>query len=141
MRPRGVVRSRESAMQTSNGAERRQFERIALKPMYTPVSVRVGETAAWLEGHAYDVSEGGVQLELDAPIVPGTPVAVRITLPCAAGRDERDVSALGNVVWTDDDGVDGPVRMAVVFSKFTEQDGRERLRRTLDATSATRRAA
>ncbi|MCL4741866.1 MAG: PilZ domain-containing protein [Phycisphaerales bacterium] len=128
-------------MHPKNEADRRQFERIALKPMYTPVSVRVGETASWLEGHAYDVSEGGVQLELDAPIMPGTPVAVRITLPRAAGREERDVSAVGNVVWTDDDGVDGPVRMAVVFSGFTEEDGRERLRRTLEAPGAARRAA
>lgn len=128
-------------MKISKGAERRQFERIALKPMYTPVRVRIGETASWLEGHAYDVSEGGVQLELDAPIVPGTPVAVRITFPRSNGGEERDVSAVGNVVWTDDDGVDGPVRMAVVFSGFTEQDGRERLRRTLEASGVTGRAA
>lgn len=128
-------------MHAKNEADRRQFERIALKPMYTPISVRVGETASWLEGHAYDVSEGGVQLELDAPIMPGTPVAVRITLPRGGGREERDVSAVGNVVWTDDDGVDGPVRMAVVFSGFTEEDGRERLRRTLQTPGAARRAA
>jgi len=119
-----------------NTIERRQFARFLLKPMYTPIAVRTLEEARFTrEGHAYDISEGGVQFELDRPIEPGTPVALQITLPChAEGRHHEDpgpgraVFVTGNVVWIDDDGVPGgPVRMAAVFTAFSRAGDRERL--------------
>lgn len=111
---------------------RRQFDRFALAPMYTPVTVRrLDNSAMCLEGHAYNLSRGGIQFELDLPIEPGTPVAVQIELPAAnraearvGGDGERTISAFGNVVWLDES-EPGPARMAVAISRFacpTDQD-------------------
>jgi hypothetical protein len=99
--------------------------------MYTGVSVRLMDNEKFtLEGHGYDVSEGGIQFELDRGIEPGTPVAMQIALPQSFwGTDEgpgRAVFVFGNVVWADDS-EPGPVRMAVVFTRFARAGDRERL--------------
>lgn len=110
---------------------RRAFERFALPTAYTPMSVRLlGETTFDLEGHAYDISEGGVRFELDEPIPAGTPVAVKLELPGLAedSGPGRAIFATGNVVWIDDEDVDiGPARMAIAFTMFSRAGDRERL--------------
>jgi hypothetical protein len=104
-----------------------------LNPGYTPVSVgRLTGNRKPLEGHSYDICEGGVQFELDRPIKPGTEVSIQITLP----EDPRDpdsttltgrsVMAYGNVVWMDNT-EPGPVRMAATFSRFFNEGDRERM--------------
>ena len=112
-------------------ANRRRYERFALSPMYTPVSVRLLDSETFdLEGHAYDISEGGIRFELDRPIAPGTHIAMQIALPAGLGSAQsgpgRSVFVLGNVVWIDDE-EPGPVRMALAITRFARAGDRERL--------------
>jgi hypothetical protein len=125
-------------------SNRRRFERLSLPAAYTPVQVRLLENEKFtLEGHAYDLSEGGCQFELDHPIAPGTPIAMQIELPTQFGEVEtgpgRAVFVLGNVVWLDDS-EPGPVRMAVAFTRFARAGDRERLEARL-SRALSRRAA
>mgnify|MGYP000926715538 FL=1 len=118
-----------------NTVNRRHFERFRTQPMYTPVCLRTLDNEHFtFEGHAYDISEGGVQFELDRGIDPGTPVAVQITLPSGGLADDpgpgRSIFVFGNVIWLDDS-EPGPVRMAVVFTSFARLGDRERLLRQL----------
>ncbi|MEM1329297.1 MAG: PilZ domain-containing protein [Planctomycetota bacterium] len=122
---------------------RREHERFALNPMYTEIALRLMDEGDFsIEGHAYDVSEGGIQIEIDRPLEPGTEVAVRIMLPdwqhdTGPGRA---VFAVGRIVWFDDDGVHGPVRTAVAFRNFCRVGDRERLMRQLVAGRYARAA-
>ncbi len=116
---------------------RRKFNRFRLPPAYTPVNVRLTDSEKFtLSGHAYDISEGGIQFELDNPIAPGTPIAMQIELPRGLGEAEdvdgpgRAVFVLGNVVWIDDS-EPGPVRMALVITRFARAGDQERLRSRL----------
>ena len=125
---------------------RRIFDRYKLRPMYTPIAVRLlDETNFGKEGHGYDISEGGVRFELDSPIAPGTAVAIRIMLPQSGQGDVgpgRAVFAFANIVWLQEEDLEekGPVRMAAVFSRFARTGDRERLLRSL-ATGAYAKAA
>ncbi|CAG0999193.1 hypothetical protein PHYC_02761 [Phycisphaerales bacterium] len=129
---------------TLGNSNRRRHERLAVPPMYTPVAVRLmNEQKFTREGHSYDVSEGGVQFELDEAIAPGTTVAVRIELPNSFGADPeaaREVYAVGNVVWVDDS-EPGPVRLAVVFTRFASEQDREALLTRIRSAVRTRNAA
>jgi len=125
-------------------AERRQHTRFALQPMYSRVVVQpLDEHRTLLEGHAYDLSEGGVQFEIDRPLSPGTRAGLRIELPgaMAFGRSRtpgpasdvgpgRAVFALGTIVWLSDEEF-GPPRMAAVFNQFCRAGDRARLRLAL----------
>lgn len=123
---------------------RRRFERFRLPPMYTPIAIRpmaAGEPG--LDGHAYDISEGGVRFEVDHAIAPGTPVAIEITLPAVqeTKEPERRVQAFGSVVWTDEDPDEpGPVRMAAVFTRFAGLADRARLLGQLSSGGFSRAA-
>lgn len=114
----------------SHHLNRRRQPRFLLSPMYHAVSVRRlsdGETFADT-GHAYDVSAGGIQFELDNAYEPGTEVAVQIHLP--EGFDigpGRAVFAIGRVIWLGDLEDPGPVRMAVAFRMFPRAGDQERL--------------
>jgi len=126
-------------------ANRRRYERLSVPPMYTPVAVRpVLESGPASDGHTYDLSEGGLQFELDHAICPGTPVIVKMELPRSFGADaeadRRDVVAFGNVVWADDS-EPGPVRMAVVFTKFASEGDRQRLLERIRRVAKSRAAA
>ncbi len=129
-----------------NAINRRRFERFALKPMYTPVTVRRldGEGTA-LDGHAYDISEGGIRFELDAPIPSGTPVTMQVVLPAGQGNvhaeDEsgRTVLVLGNVIWLDQS-EPGPVQMALAITRFARLGDRDRLLKRLSSGSYLRAA-
>jgi hypothetical protein len=112
---------------------RRRFERFDLPFAYTSVAVRAQDRDEFeYTGHAYDISEGGVQFELDRAIEPGTPVAVRLDLPpnlLAEAGDVgpgRSVFLMGNVVWLDDS-EPGPARMAMAVTRFARAGDRERL--------------
>jgi hypothetical protein len=125
------------------GSNRRQHERYEVAPMYTHVGVTVAGAREPFAGHSYDVSEGGVQLELDDVIEPGTPVSIELVLPFVGGLrladEERIVRVTGNVVWVDDS-EPGPVRLAVAFTKFASEADRVRLLNQLSGRSARRAA-
>lgn len=105
----------------TNPADRRRFPRFRTEPMYAPIAVRLltGETFD-LEGHAYDISQGGCRFELDRGIEPGTAVAMQITLPTMHNEpgESRPVYVFANVVWIEDEDEPGPIKMACVFSRF-----------------------
>lgn len=123
---------------------RRRFERFAVRPMYTTIAVRLmTEEKFTLSGHAYDISEGGVQFELDCPVDPGTAIAVEIALPELGDVEDegpgRSVFVMGNVVWADDS-EPGPVRMAMVITRFARAGDKERLLKRLTRTRMQRAA-
>lgn len=124
--------------------ERRQFPRFVLEPMYTPVAARLLDSEVFsIEGHAYDVSEGGIRFELDQAIPPGTKIAMQITLPCIGANDigpGRTVLVFANVVWLEDEDEAPPYKMAAVFTHFVRACDRERLIRQF-ATGRYRAAA
>lgn len=111
--------------QTGNPSDRRADTRFPLKPMYSGIEVKLpGDDTQVFEGHAYDISRGGVNFELDQAIEPGTPIFLKLTLPewllglVDGDSDLTSVQIRGTVVWKDDDGVPGPVRMAATFQSF-----------------------
>lgn len=123
---------------TGNPSDRRAHTRYALRPMYSGIEVKLDALATEpLHGHAYDISRGGVCFELDDRIEPGTPVLLKLTLPewllglTDGESDLTSVQVKGTVVWNDDDGVPGPVRMAAVFTSFETMAERELFLRTL----------
>jgi hypothetical protein len=123
---------------------RRRYERLPLRPMYTPISVRVvGERTPRRLGHAYDLSEGGVQFELDDPLPAGTPVMLCIELPASFGAgsgETAEIRVRGNIVWTDAS-EPGPVRQAAVFTRFASEEDRILLLQRINRVARTRNAA
>lgn len=124
--------------------DRRQYPRFVLEPMYTPIAVRVDDDGAFdIEGHAYDISEGGVRFELDRPVPPGSRIAMQITLPSVFDGDigpGRTILVFANVVWLEEDDELPPHRMAAVFTHFARAGDRDRLVRQF-ATGRYRAAA
>ncbi|MEO1007705.1 MAG: PilZ domain-containing protein [Planctomycetota bacterium] len=130
--------------------ERRRFVRYDVPPMYSPIAIRTLDRETFdFDGHAYDVSEGGICFELDRAFEPATRVGIRIELPgpmafgrsrrCCPGADVgpgRAIFALGTIVWTGDEDEFGPCRMAAVFNMFCRVGDQERLRRALGQTYA-----
>ncbi|MEQ8316547.1 MAG: PilZ domain-containing protein [Phycisphaerales bacterium] len=129
--------------------ERRRHPRFSVPPMYSPIAARTLDSDEFaFEGHAYDVSEGGLQFELDRPFEPGTRLALRIELPGAMafgrsphdgpGRDAgpgRAIFVFATVVWVSDEEF-GPARMAAVFNMFCRAGDKDRLKRALAQTMA-----
>ncbi|TVQ30883.1 MAG: PilZ domain-containing protein [Phycisphaeraceae bacterium] len=115
--------------------DRRLHTRYSLPAMYWAVKVRPLDSDEFLwEGHAYDISVGGVRFELDRGIEPGTPVAMQIEPPHAAvagTTERRAVFVFANVVWLEDEDEPGPVRMAAVFSRFARTGDEELLKTKL----------
>ncbi len=119
--------------------------------MYTPISAGLAsgtdDEFPW-EGHAYDVSEGGAQFELDHILTPGEPVRLRIELP-GLGLASRQVLTgaaspivvYANVVWLEDEDEPAPYRMAAVFTRFAREGDRERLKNRLRSGYFSLRAA
>lgn len=124
--------------------DRRRVERYLVPSAITPVALRpLDVTDFILEGHAINLSEAGVLIELDRPLDPGTAVALRLHLPGMAhdAGPGRAVFLIGRVIWArlDEDRL-GPSRLAVAFTRWTRQGDLERLRAQL-ATGRFRRAA
>jgi len=124
---------------------RRQFERFRVNPGYTAVSVRVepDEQGFTRDGHVYDLSEGGVQFELDFPIEAGSTVSMKIEVPWStpisdAGND-GSVYVTGNVVWTDTE-EPGAARMALAITRYDRAGDKERLIRALGVSRCLRAA-
>ena len=106
--------------------KRRGHERIRMQPMYTAVTACPSDRGddLRLEGHVYDISKGGVRIELDEPLDPGEVVALHLILPGAASA----VEASASVVWVHDEHDDpGPRRMALRFTGFPNNADRDRL--------------
>lgn len=117
--------------------------------MYTPISVRtLDEDVFRWEGHAYDISEGGLQFECDRAFSPGSQLAMKIELPGVGltaqqmrGASGLPVFVMGNVVWLEDEDEPGPARMALAITRFARAGDRERLMGRLDSGFFLRRVA
>ncbi len=123
----------------SDSIDRRACERFTLMPMYTSVAAKrlADDAAEELAGHAYDISEAGVRIELDQALEPGESITVDLTLPGAAST----VAASADVVWVNDAMDDpGPRRMALRFTNFRSAEDHDCLRRYL-GSGLVRRAA
>jgi c-di-GMP-binding flagellar brake protein YcgR len=108
---------------TGRAVCRRGHERLRLAPMYSAVSAS-RDRATTLHGHVYDISAGGVRIELDEPLDPGESVALSLDLPGTTQLVEADAS----VVWCHDEQDDpGPRRMALRFIEFPKEGHRQRL--------------
>jgi hypothetical protein len=127
----GGDENRERRTMSSIAAtDRRIHPRFRLPHMYTSVTAQVAgsDDVRTLEGHAYDISEGGVRLELDEPVESGNHLSLFLGLP----GQSAEVLATGKVVWVNDSSDDpGPRRMAVQFIEFLTDDDRRRLREFL----------
>lgn len=125
-----------------NPENRRQFERFCLAPAYTDITVRVPGRREPMSGHAHDISEGGLRMELDESIEPGTSIVLEVKLPAGTLRSGvvEDVLARGTIMWADDDGARGPVLMGVHIDEFATNVDRDRLLGRF-ATGAYHRAA
>ena len=127
-----------------SSVDRRTYPRFQLEPMYTPLAMSAGDDESFNnEGHAYDISEGGVRFEAERPVAPGTRVLLRITLPNLNDHDleaNRTVLVSANVVWLEDEDEPGPYKMAAIFTHFARAGDRERLLRQF-ATGRYRAAA
>jgi len=124
---------------TTKPIDRRAHQRFTLMPMYTTVEARrlAADVDQALLGHAYDISETGVRIELDEALEPGESIAVHLTLPGATSS----VTASADVVWVNDEIDDpGPRRMALRFTKFRSDQDHDCLLRYLDS-GLIRRAA
>lgn len=127
--------------------DRRRFPRFDLEAMYTTIAIRTLETDTFeLQGHAYDVSEGGLRFELDRGIECGTQVAIMINLPTMnTGTDtfgpDNAVYVFATVVWIEDENEAGPIKMAAVFNRWARKGDHERLLAELRKGSYRRQAA
>ncbi len=103
----------------SHEVDRRNHARYALPSMYTTLTLLDEQGNALQEGHVYDISEGGMRFELDEALEPGSTVTVQIDLP---GHNSRDVRAVCNVLWVEEEDLEqpGPVRMACSFVSLAD---------------------
>lgn len=115
--------------------DRRRHVRFNLEPMYSRVVVRrIGASDLAIEGHAYDISSGGVRFELDEAIRPGERVLIRIDLPQTTterSTERRSIYAFANIVWLADDEPFGPCSMAAIFTEFARESDEAMLRSRL----------
>lgn len=112
--------------QTQPHDERRAHVRYALPAMHASICVHRIDAMSIrrLEGHVYDISEGGIRFELDEPLDFDETVHFLVDLPAGEGC----VSGLARVVRVHDEDDDpGPRRMAVRILRFDEQSDRLRL--------------
>lgn len=126
-----------------SNVNRREHERFRVNPGYTAMKLRShpDEQAFSLEGHVYDISEGGVCFELDMPIEPGTTVSLMIDLPTNSddAGPGHAVFLTGNVVWCELD-EPGASRMAVAVTRFDREGDKERLMKSLTSRRYQRAA-
>ena len=106
--------------------ERRRHARFTVDPMYSSVVVTRGTRRE--DGHVYDVSLGGMRLEVDRPMPTGAEVDVEVHLPGCVEAIEARARVVRVYSAVDDP---GPRRIAVEFESFKE-GARAMLERYLD---------
>ena len=127
-----VERNPKKRLVNATANNRRTSERFRLGTALVHVVVgahgQTPETKGFFEGHAYDLSEGGVRIELDAALPIGTPVELAIHMP-GLGSPLRLVGKVARLFDEIDD--PGPRRMGVNARAATDAD-KARLERLLD---------
>jgi c-di-GMP-binding flagellar brake protein YcgR len=106
-------------------ANRRRRPRVVVPAAYAAATLRVvGQRGEPLMAHVLNLAEGGMAVEADGPVEPGTPLTVELCIP-GLGRLRNDcwpvMVAAGQVVRVDvdEDLPQGPVRLAVRFERIS----------------------
>lgn len=110
--------------------DQRRFPRFTLEPGYTRVIIQHvdGRAIEPVEGHAYDIGEGGVRMEADVVPPPGARIGLEMHLPGEGwpipviGRVVRQIDASDELAAN---------RIAVAFHAFRSPFDRARLVRWL----------
>lgn len=121
--------------------EQRQNTRHKVNAPYTDVTIfRDTKDAPKLKGHAYDVSLGGIRIELDAPLEAGEYVRVDLRLP---RFHDQPIKVAGRAIRFCDPDELGPIRMGIMFTQFDSLADYEKLAHQLGEplSSATAKAA
>lgn len=122
---------------------RRIHERFMLQPGYTSAAVRQhpDEQSFSLEGHVYDISEGGICFELDRPLEPGSTVSMMIDLPsnCNDTGPGRAVFVTGNIVWCEVE-EPGASKMALAITRYDRAGDKGRMIKALTSKRYLRAA-
>lgn len=122
---------------------RRAYERFVLNPGYSSTAVRIhpDEMEFTLEGHIYDISEGGICFELDEPVEPGKTISMRVDLPLNSGDTGpgRSVFVTGNIVWCEVS-ESGASRMAMAITRFDREGDKQRMLKVLTSKRFQRAA-
>ncbi len=124
--PKSLVTPSHVASSSAGAArDRRKRRRVAIAPMYSSVMLRVlNARCEPLDGHALNVSETGLAIEIDSPIAPGTPVTVEFTvagLGRLRGRQWPSFAAAAEVVRdaSQEDFPMGPYRVGLRFLRIS----------------------
>jgi Tfp pilus assembly protein PilZ len=100
--------------------------------MLTHVSAmtsQLGTGQKELHGHAYDISESGVRIELDHALEVGESVNLSVELPWAGPQ----IQGPAKVVWVNDEQDDpGPRRMALRFGQLKSIEQTHQLSRFIE---------
>jgi len=110
--------------------DQRRFARFTLEPGYTRVVIDSvdGRVVDPIEGHAYDLGEGGIRLEADEVPPAGARVGILLELP----GEGWPIAVSGRVIRAVDDGDElGAKRVAIAFHAFRSPFDRARLVRWL----------
>lgn len=120
--------------------EHRVHPRYTVPAMYSLIRIRCeGDRTFNRMGHIYDVSQGGVRFELDEPIEPGTWIEARAMLP---GYHHINLEVTGRVIRIHDDRDEpGPIRMAMMFDPFANEEDANRFAAYLEAKDTPLAAA
>jgi hypothetical protein len=123
---------------TSEILNRRNAERFKLGTALVAVVVgahgRTAETKGFFEGHAYDVSQDGIRIELDSTLPVGTPVEVEMHMPGMGA-----IRLIGEVAREFDEIDDpGPRRMGIHVVRGATAADMTRFERLLDQGSLGR---
>lgn len=114
---------------SSDSSNRRVHQRRSVAAMYSAVEAKpIGGFGPTASGHIYDVSLGGVRIDLDDPVAPGTDLRLALHLP-AESKAIRVTGTVMRVFDADDD----PIcqRTGVRFVAFEDAADETRLRRFL----------
>lgn len=115
---------------------RRDANRVAVKPAYSSVAVTASGSPERLTGHVYDISEKGLRFEVDRALPVGSAVELELLVP-----PEESIRVTARVVRVFDEADDpGPRRMGAEFTGFVSPGDEARLEGLLDSYQLTRAA-
>ncbi len=115
---------------------RRDANRVAVKPAYSSVAVTATGSPERLTGHVYDISGKGLRFEVDRALPVGSAVELELLVP-----PEESIRVTARVVRVYDEADDpGPRRMGAEFTGFLSPNDEARLEGLLDSYQMTRAA-
>lgn len=129
-------RSQRTDQSSKVFVNRRDANRVSVKPAYSSVAVTAVDSQERLCGHVYDLSEKGLRFEVDHALPIGSSVVLELLVP-----PEESIRVRARVVRVFDEADDpGPRRMGAEFTGFESPDDEARLEGLLDSYQLPRAA-